>query len=902
MSSLIVKELTCEYLNNPLGIGVIAPRLSWQLASAKRRLNILQSAYEIQVSSDEQFTAIEWNSGKIQSDCSNQIVYAGGPLISRRRYYWRVRAWDDKGNISQWSQTAWWEMGLLAPEDWQAQWIGLQQPAADGQPSPYLRTQWHCEKPLVRARLYATARGIYVAEINGQRVSADLFSPGWTVYSKRIQVQTYDVTDLIRPGDNVLGSILGEGWYKGEFGLDKKGVNYGDQLAFLAQLELEFADGSRQVIISDKNWRAATGPIMYSNIYMGEIYDARRELPNWSSPEYKLEPDSWQNVVVYPDDYDKLVAQENQPVRVIDEIKPAAVVNNPAGDLVVDMGQNMVGWVRLRVKGGIGQKITVEHAEVLDSKGNFYTGNLRSARQKNEFILAAEKEYYLQPLFTWQGFRYVRISGCPDIDLADITGLVLHTDMQVTGEFSCSEDSINQLQHNILWGQKGNFLDVPTDCPQRDERLGWTGDAQVFIRTACFNMDVSRFFSKWLRDLQAEQSLEKGVPHVVPNILGEDRFSSAAWGDAATICPWTMYLCYGDRRLLQEQYASMKLWVEHIRRQGENEYLWNTGFHYGDWLGLDASEGSYVGATAEDLIATAFFAWSTFLVVKAAEVLGQEQDKIKYQVLYSHIVAAFREEYITPAGRLAVPTQTAHVLVLEFDLAIPEHRPRLVEDLVRIIEKNDNSLTTGFVGTPYLCHVLSKNGHHDLACKLVMRRKYPSWLYQIEKGATTIWEHWDGIKPDGSFWSDDMNSFNHYAYGAIGDWLYRVVCGLDTDEKTPGYKQSIIRPMPVDGWTWARAGLQTAYGRLSSFWSRENNSWLFKFSIPANTRATIIIDPAAVRGFKAETARINGQKLADFCGLPDNIAMIDWDIYDGILKLSAGSGEFEITGDIQGER
>lgn len=896
MTKLSLSNLSCEYLNNPLGLDQQRPRLAWQITSDAAEFNIFQSAYQVQVSLNDRFTDIFWDSGKSSSGDSWQIEYAGRQLTAKQRYYWRVRIWDQDDNVTAWSETAWWEMGLLSPDNWQAAWIGLRQSENAGQPCPVLRREWECAGSPLRARLYVTARGLYIARINGQRVSEDLFAPGWTKYEERTQYQVYDVTNLVRPGRNVLGAMLAEGWYKGVFGFNGQEAIYGDQLAFLARLELEFTDGSRQVICSDEKWLASVGEIQYSSIYMGEIYDAGMEQKGWSEPDFTPAADKWQQVDIFSFGYSNLVAQENQPVRIIDTIRPVNLFTTPGGDLVADMGQNMVGWLRLRTKGIPGTRIVVEHAEVLDKDGQFFTANLRSARQRNEYILGDDNEYYLQPLFTWQGFRYVRISGYPGTPQPDdITGLVLHTDMPAIGDFSCSDEHINQLQHNIVWGQKGNFLDVPTDCPQRDERLGWTGDAQVFIRTACFNMNVARFFTKWLRDLKAEQSLDKGVPHVVPNILGDERFSSAAWGDAATICPWTLYLCYGDKKLLQEQFDSMKSWVEYIRRQGDNEYLWNTGFHYGDWLGLDAKEGSYVGATATDLIATAFYAYSAELVVKAAQVLGRKADMEKYRDLHSNIVRAFRAEFITPSGRLAVPTQTAHVLVLMFGLAREEDKKRLLADLVRIIEINDNSLTTGFVGTPYLCHVLSQNGRHDLAGKLVMRKEYPSWLYQISKGATTIWEHWDGIKEDGSFWSNDMNSFNHYAYGAIGDWLYRVACGLDTDPGSPAYKHSIIQPKPVNGWTWARAELQTPYGRLASEWQKDGDNWQFKFIIPANTKATIIIDSATAPGFMAEKAMINGQSLADFCGLDGNGGQVDWELAEGVLRLRTGSGSYIVS-------
>jgi alpha-L-rhamnosidase len=484
-----------------------------------------------------------------------------------------------------------------------------------------------------------------------------------------------------------------------------------------------------------------------------------------------------------------------------------------------------------------------------------FTRYLRKAKQTIKYILKGCGIETYQPHFTFQGFRYVKVEGYPgELKPENFTGMVIHSDMEVTGNFRCSDKLVNQLQHNILWGQKGNFLDVPTDCPQRDERLGWTGDAQMFIRTACFNMNVALFFTKWLRDLYAEQSAEKGVPFVIPHVLGENDYSSSAWGDASTICPWTIYTCYGDRRILEEQYESMKMWVEYIRAQGDNEYLWNTGFHFGDWVGLDAKPDSYVGATSRDFIATAFYACSASIVAKAAGVLGKNEDRAEYEKLHANIVKNFREEFVSPNGRLVSPTQTAHVLALMFGLVEEKHRKRTVEALVGLIEENKCHLDTGFVGTPYICHVLSENGHNDLAYWLLLQKDYPSWLYQVTKGATTIWEHWDGIKEDGSFWSPDMNSFNHYAYGSIGDWLYRVAAGIDAGK--PGYKHIYIRPRPGNGLTFVEASLDSPYGVIKSAWKKDGDALEIRVTIPANTTASIILPFA-----KQDAVYESGKKL-----------------------------------------
>lgn len=851
---LIVKKIRCEYRKNPMGIDVAVPRFSWQLESEER--GVLQAAYRIQAAKgDPGFSSLVWDSGIIHSDTSVHVEYGGEPQESRTRYYYRVRIWDNKGNDSGWSDPAFWETGLLKEGDWKAGWITADdgKTSSDSEACPYFRKEFHLSGEIRSARIYSTALGLYEIHLNGSRVGDHLFTPGWTSYNNRLQYQTYDVTELLKEGCNAVGVILGNGWYKGNIAWNNNGAIYGCKLAVMLQLNILYKNGQEDVIVSDTSWKTSSGPILMSEIYHGETYDARQEKEGWNLPGY--DDSGW--CVVHALDYTggRLIAQESVPVRIIEEISPVSVFNTPKGESVIDFGQNMVGWVRFKVEGPAGTEVTLKHAEVLDRDGSFYTDNLRKAKQTIKYILKGCGIETYQPHFTFQGFRYVKVEGYPgELKPENFTGMVIHSDMEVTGNFRCSDKLVNQLQHNILWGQKGNFLDVPTDCPQRDERLGWTGDAQMFIRTACFNMNVALFFTKWLRDLYAEQSAEKGVPFVIPHVLGENDYSSSAWGDASTICPWTIYTCYGDRRILEEQYESMKMWVEYIRAQGDNEYLWNTGFHFGDWVGLDAKPDSYVGATSRDFIATAFYACSASIVAKAAGVLGKNEDRAEYEKLHANIVKNFREEFVSPNGRLVSPTQTAHVLALMFGLVEEKHRKRTVEALVGLIEENKCHLDTGFVGTPYICHVLSENGHNDLAYRLLLQKDYPSWLYQVTKGATTIWEHWDGIKEDGSFWSPDMNSFNHYAYGSIGDWLYRVAAGIDAGK--PGYKHIYIRPRPGNGLTFVEASLDSPYGVIKSAWKKDGDALEIRVTIPANTTASIILPFA-----KQDAVYESGKKL-----------------------------------------
>ncbi|MFW6006511.1 MAG: family 78 glycoside hydrolase catalytic domain [Halanaerobiales bacterium] len=881
-----VCNLKCEYRKNPVGIDVLQPGLSWQLKGKSR--NIKQTAYQIQVSEADAFNSYYWDSGKIESDKSVQIKYKGPALKSRKRYYYRIRIWDQNQNRSEWSSINYWEMGILDQEEWQADWITSPEESSQEKNSPYLRKEFNLEDEIKSARVYVTALGLYELELNGEKVGEDCFTPGWTSYNKRLQYQTYEIEDLLQPGKNVVGAMLGNGWYRGELAWEDQKNIYGDKRALLCQLHIKYKNGEEKVVCSDNSWKASTGPILMSEIYHGEIYDARLEEEGWSLPDF--DDSTWESVKTINQNKEILVAQENEPVRKIETIKPVELITTPAGETVIDMGQNLVGRVRFAVEGKAGDKVILKHAEVLDKEGNFYTDNLRKARQTVEYTLKGEGKEIYEPYFTFQGFRYVKVEEYPgEITLDNFKGIVLHSDMERTGNFSCSNDLVNQLQHNIIWGQKGNFLDVPTDCPQRDERLGWTGDAQVFINTAAFNMNVALFFRKWLRDLKADQLENGGVPAVIPDVLEDKVASSSAWGDAAVICPWTLYKYYGDKKILQEQYESMKAWVEYIRNQGKDEYLWNTGHHFGDWLALDSEEGSYTGRTDKDYIATAFFAYSTSLLKKTAVILNKKEDAEKYRKLQQNIVSAFRREFVTPNGRIAVPTQTAQILALKFDLVKKEHRSRIIEKLVDLIEENDVHLDTGFVGTPYLCQVLSKNGYHRLAQQLIEKTDYPSWLYQVTKGATTIWEHWDGIKEDGSFWSDDMNSFNHYAYGSIGDWLYRIVGGINPDIENPGFKKINIKPHPGSlnkGFNYAEVSHQSMYGNISCKWKKvkENNAIQIKVEIPENTSATVIL-PGARQETLTEADQVISEDIPGINKLKEKENRIE-------MKLGSGCYNF----------
>jgi alpha-L-rhamnosidase len=866
-----------ENLNNPIGLDVTHPRFGWQLQSERR--NVLQTAYEIRVAhsradlvSGKKYV---WQSGKINSDASVWVPYSGPALESGQKYWWQVRVWDNTAQVSSWSEPAFWQMGLLQASDWKAQWISVSMPEDSTRPSPLFRKEFACRKKVAGATAYITSHGLFEAQINGKRVGPDYLAPGWTAYQKRIPYLAYDVTSMLQNGPNAIGVTLGNGWWRGNIGWAEKNGFYGSDVSLLLQIDIQYSDGSRETIGTDASWKYSTdGPIRSSEIYHGETYDARMERKGWSSAGFN--DASWKPVALKDFTKSNLIGAYNEPIRKHEAFRPKAIFRTPKGELVADFGQNLVGWVELKARGKSGDRIVLQFAEVLDKQGNFYTENLRAARCTDTWILSGNGEEQFEPHFTFHGFRYAKIEGYPgELNPENISAVALYSDMRPAGTFSCSDSLINQLQHNIQWGQRGNFLDVPTDCPQRDERLGWTGDAQAFSRTAVFNFDAHNFFAKWLKDVAADQQPDGMVPWVIPNVLNPRNGASTGWADAATIIPWNMWLAYADRRILEDQYPSMKAWVEYMRTNSKND-LWNTGFHFGDWLFYSITDDNDGRSAITDkyLIAQCFYAHSTQLLVNAAQILGKTADEKEYTQLLQRVKTAYLNEYVTPNGRPLSPTQTAYVLALQFDL-LPEHqRARAAENLAENIKSYGNHLTTGFLGTPHLCHVLTRFGYTDLAYTLLNQKTYPSWLYPVTMGATTIWERWDGIRTDGSFQAITMNSFNHYAYGAIGDWMYRVMCGLDTETDQPGYKAIRIKPHPGGGLARASASLETLYGKASSSWSVEGNKFTLEVEIPANTTATVWVPSGNVGSFEQDGKRMNA--VAE----------------DGYVRVNLGSGKY----------
>ncbi|TDX00861.1 glycoside hydrolase family 78 protein [Dinghuibacter silviterrae] len=864
-AQLRVTHLTCEGLSDPLGVDNLHPRLGWELQEGGR--GVLQTAYEVKVEKDKK---VVWETGKVASDASVYVAYAGAPLVSAQGYSWQVRVWDNRGHTSPWSAKTFWRMGLLTPSDWTAQWIV---PGVDNGNAPLFRKTFQAGKKIREATLFITVHGMYEARINGQRVGDAYLAPGWTSYNKRLEYQVYDVTGLLRQGDNALGVTVGLGWFRSPLGFPRVGDHYGKENGLLAQLELTYTDGTTERIGTGDTWKSSPGSILSATIYDGETIDTRLDKTGWDKPGY--DDASWSPVALRDFPKTTLIATHNEPVRKHETFTPVSVITTPKGEHVLDFGQNLVGWVVVKISGKPGDSVILSHAEVLDKAGNFYTDNLRSAKAQDSYVLRGG-EQVLEPHFTFHGFRYVRLDQYPGpVRLEDFQAVALYSDMPLTGSFHCSDTMINQLQHNIQWGQKGNFLDVPTDCPQRDERLGWTGDAQVFSRTATFNRNAHNFFVKWLQDVSADQTAEGIVPPVIPNVI-DGVFGSAGWADVSTIMPWNVYLAYGDTQVLRNQYPSMKAWVEYIHKVSRND-LWNTGSHFGDWLYYSPADDNDGRAAVTDkyLIAQCFYAHSTQLLIDAARVLGRTEDVATYTDLLARIKDAFMHEYVTPNGRMVSPTQTAYVLALQFDMLPESLRAQAADRLVGNIRAYNNHLTTGFLGTPYLCHVLTRFGHTDVAYQLLFQDTYPSWLYPIKMGATTIWERWDGIKTDGTFETPGMNSFNHYAYGAIGDWLYRVVSGIDTYTDAPGYKHIVIKPHPGGRLTSAEATYAVNYGTIASSWIIAGGQFTLHVTVPVNTSATVYIPASSVDAVREGAGALSASAGVTVKGMEDGYAVVE---------------------------
>jgi len=829
-----------EHHREPLGIGERAPRLSWTILDTPDDWR--QSAYRIDVRADDGRAL----SHEVESDEQVLVAWPFASLASRERVGVRVSVRGEDGEWSDASPETALEAGLLSTDDWQAWPIGAtwnENPASDARRAALVRRGVHVRAGLASARLYATAHGLYEAEINGVRVGDDALSPGWTVYGSRLRCYTYDVTDLLVTGENALGAWLGDGWYRGRLGWRGGWRNvYGDDLSFLAQLELTYQDGTREIIATDHDWRVAPSPILRSGIYDGEDYDARLELDGWSSPGF--DDAAWEMVQLRHRDRATLVAPTGPPVRCTQELHPIAVTTSPTGRTVLDFGQNFAGRLRIRVTGEAGTTVTIRTAEVLQN-GDVYTRPLRDARSEDNYTLsgrAGGEEW--EPRFTFHGFRYAEVSGWPtDVAAAvaagDIVGRVYHTDLERTGWFSSSDPMLDRLHENVVWSTRGNFVDIPTDCPQRDERLGWTGDIQVFGPTASFLFDVSGMLSGWLEDLAIEQLPDGTVPWYVPVIPADKMWTpmrpGAAWGDAATLLPWTLFEAYGDLGLVRAQFDSARKWVDLLERLSGPSRLWNTCFQLGDWLDPAAPPQDPADArTDRHLVASAYFAQSARTVALMAERLGLPAEAAHYATLAAEVRNAFTAEYIGADGIMTSDAQTAYALALSFDLIPDAARRRVAADrLAILVAEAGNRIATGFVGTPLIAGALSDNGHVDTAYNLLLERECPSWLYQIGMGATTIWERWDSMLPDGTVNPGTMTSFNHYALGAVADWLHRTVAGIAPEEA--GYRRIRFAPRPSAALTSASARHLTPYGEASISWTTTADELRVEIVIPTGS-------------------------------------------------------------------
>jgi alpha-L-rhamnosidase len=938
---LVVSCLTCESLTNPLGIDSKAPHLSWKIESTE--YHVMQTGYQVVVAETKENVlngVYLWDTGKINSDQSINIRYDGPTLQSRERRYWKVRVWDNKGRVSSWSEIAFWEMGLLQENDWKAKWVvphqemttlegaiglkdifGSEHPLADEtklHPCPILRHEFTLKKDKIvkRGRVYATAHGVYELELNGRKVGDFELAPEFTSYDQYLQYQTYDITDLLKVGrSNAVGVTLADGWYSGRIAINGDSAQYGRELALLLQLEIEYEDGEKQFELSGEQFLSSFGPIRYSDLFIGEKYDARLGKKGWSSPSYHTE--GWHPVEIRNYGYHTLVAQFGEPVRAICELPAKKLVITPIGETVIDFGQVIAGRVKMIINEPSGTEITFEHSEVLDEHGHFIRNILgRNKDQVDKFIASGSGEEIFEPKFTYHGFRFIKISGMTRKPiLEDCKAVVLSSDLIQTGKFSTSDPRINQLQSNIEWSQRGNMFSIPTDCPQR-EKAGWTGDIQVFAPTATYNFQVKSFLERWLRNVRVEQHPDGQIPVIVPFIESTRDFqqmiggssTSAGWGDACIIVPWILFQSYGDKRVLEENYEMMENWVKYIEESAKEfpesfdkskadsasierqQFLWNTGFHFGDWLipSLSISQnGEEVNMmqsafATKELVATCYYAYSTELLGEISKLLGYTDRANEYFHLNEKVRKAFKEEYILPSGKIKGDFQGIYVLALKMGMADGQLKEKVAAQLVHLIKENGNKLDTGFMSVNYLMDVLVDNGFERVAYDLLFQTDCPSWLYQVEKGATTIWESWQSIMPNGKV---TKTSFNHYAFGCIGDWMYRHIAGINRME--PGFKKIVIHPHFDSRLTNASGEYESEYGKIRSSWELTNGKLSLDIEIPVNTTAKVVIDDRNGRLIES-----NLEQVLSIDHSEDNIVI---DIGSGHYQFKILQNHHEVT-------
>ena len=821
-------RLVCENQVNPLGVDTRQPRLTWLVPGTERGAR--QTAFQILVSDSPETLAIDngrvWDSGRVKGGQSVDVVYRGQPLASKTIYYWKVRIWDRNGDPSNWSETASWETGIYDPEEWKAPWIKANgekaQAGADESTTPLMiRKSFNLTREVKRARAYVSGLGCYEMSLNGQRVGTNLLSPEWTDYNKRIQYQTYDITPLLQKDENVIGMLLGKAWW-GEVLMGQKKTLYdSDDLSALCQIEVDYMDGGRETILTDTSWKGHSSPVLSDSLYHGENYDARREIAGWNTPGFN--DTGWAPAEIAEPKTAQMVSQQCEPIQITQELSPISVKEPSPEVFVFDMGQNMVGWARLKVKGPTGTTVQLRFAENLKEDGTVDPSNYRSAKVTDRYTLKGTGEETWAPRFTYHGFRYVEVTGYPGTPTVDaITGIVFHSNVRQIGQFECSNDLLNQIHKNITWSIRGNLHGIPTDCPQRDERLGWTGDAQAIAPTASRNFDMARFFNKWITDLVDTQDPNDGwVSDTAPSI-GRGP-ASPGWGDALIIVPGMVYQEYGDTRIIENHYDAMAKWVGYMEKR-HDKGLYKTKHIYGDWIAPVASP--------KEPFAQAYFYYSTSLLARMAKVMGKDNDHNRYNALAMRAANAFNQGYFDwKQATYEGGTQTANVLPLHFGLVPEDLAPEVIQHVIKDIRARDFHLSTGFLGSAYLMPVLSRwSNDQEVLWRLAVQDTQPSWGYMVRKGATTIWERWNSDTE-----GPKMNSRNHYALGAVGQWYYQSIAGIDSDPEEPGYKKVIIKPTALGDLKWAKGSIDTRYGVVSSSWRREGEDFLLDLVLPANT-------------------------------------------------------------------
>jgi alpha-L-rhamnosidase len=879
VGELTVSGMTTNARTRPLGIATDDVSLAWTLAASTRGAR--QQAYQVRVGTVPG-SGRTWDSGKVVSD--RQIdVRLPAALQPATRYHWQVRAWDRHGRPGAWSAPSWFETGLLSAADWQgAQWIGGAIDAVD-QPRPLLRGAVQLSKPVRQARLYATARGVYQLWLNGQPVGDQALAPGWTDYAKRVQVQTYDVTEQLRSGANVIGAALADGWFRGKVGMGWQGV-YGPQLALKAKLRVTYADGSTQDFGTDAAWRSLPGPFVRADLQDGEHYDARRLPQGWAEPGF--DDAAWHPVVPQADTAARLVSQPDEPVRAL-ELRPAiAQLPAPGGVYLYDIGQNLVGVARVKLTGRAGQTVRLRHGEEIyrrgERQGQLYTDNLRSAAATDTYTFAQDGTVTYQPRFTQHGFRYIEISGVDSAPaLADVQAVVLGSDLPDTGDLRLSHPMLDQLVRNIRWGQRGNFLSIPTDTPARDERLGWTGDISVFAPTANRLQDTRAFLSKWMDDMADAQLPDGNIPAIVPYPGKDFKDTGVGWADAYITVPYAVWRATGDTAILRRHWPAMRRFHDFLRTgamaDGNLLEEGRISFFSGDWLSLEGIDRMREHAT----IATAYFTEDTRMMAEMAAALGEAGQAREWQALAGRIRSAFAQAYRKADGVIEPGTQTAYAMALGMGLLAPGERDATAAGFVAKLAADGNHLRTGFLGTPWLLPALSSIGRDDLAMRLLLNDTYPSWGFSIRMGATTVWERWNSIGADGAFGPVDMNSFNHYANGAVGDWMFGHLGGLQLVE--PGYRTSRIAPLlSHPAVSHAKASLRTPYGLLASDWRRSEDGLHLNVQVPVGTQAEVVL-PTSSAELVSE-----GRHVASRA---PGVAQARW--RDGVLTLQVGSGQYE---------